>query len=98
VALQDAVDAPILLHPDDLMLWHVVYPDRDPDGPLADRSLLRTGGAELGVLHTPGHAPGCCCFHIVGAGDDGSDVVFSGDTLFCGGPGATGRSYSDYDT
>ena len=97
-ALQDAVDAPILLHPDDLMLWHVVYPDRDPDGPLVDRSLLKGGGTELGVLHTPGHAPGCCCFHIVGAGDGGRDIVFSGDTLFCGGPGATGRSYSDYDT
>jgi hydroxyacylglutathione hydrolase len=26
------------------------------------------------------------------------DAVFTGDTLFEGGPGATGRSYSDYDT
>ena len=98
LALQDAVDAPILLHPDDLMLWHVVYPTIDPDGPLADGQLLSAGGNELGVLHTPGHAPGCCCFHIVGAAADGSDVLFSGDTLFCGGPGATGRSFSDYDT
>ncbi len=98
VALQDLVDAPILLHPDDLMLWHVVYPDRDPDGSIADGGVLKAGGAELGILHTPGHAPGCCCFHVVGAAADGSDVLFSGDTLFCGGPGATGRSYSDYDT
>ncbi|HRE03100.1 MAG TPA: MBL fold metallo-hydrolase [Ilumatobacteraceae bacterium] len=98
VALQDAVDAPIYLHPDDTMLWHVVYPDREPDRALADRDVLRAGGAELGVIHTPGHAPGCCCFHIVGAAADGSDLLFSGDTLFCGGPGATGRSYSDYDT
>ena len=102
VALQDAVDAPILLHPDDLMLWHMVYPDRDPDGSLADGGVLTAGGARgsarVGVLHTPGHAPGCCCFHLVGAAADGSDVLFSGDTLFCGGPGATGRSYSDYDT
>ena len=45
------------------------------------------------VLHTPGHSPGCCCFH-----DSVSGVVFSGDTLFCGGPGATGRSYSDEPT
>jgi len=98
VALQDAVDAPILLHPDDLMLWHVVYPDVEPDKPLADGQVLKAGAAELGVLHTPGHAPGCCCFHVVGAAVDGSDVVFSGDTLFCGGPGATGRSFSDHDT
>jgi glyoxylase-like metal-dependent hydrolase (beta-lactamase superfamily II) len=98
VALQDAVDAPILLHPDDLMLWHAVYPDRDPDGSLVDGGLLRAGGAELGVLHTPGHSPGGCCFHIVGGQADGGDAVFSGDTLFCGGPGATGRSFSNYDT
>jgi glyoxylase-like metal-dependent hydrolase (beta-lactamase superfamily II) len=54
---------------------------------------LSAGGHELGVLHTPGHSPGCCCFHDVDSG-----VVFSGDTLFCGGPGATGRSYSDETT
>jgi len=98
LALQDVVDAPILLHPDDLMLWHVVYPDVEPDKPLADGQVLKAGGAELGVLHTPGHAPGCCCFHIIGGAADGTDVLFSGDTLFCGGPGATGRSFSDYDT
>lgn len=101
VALQDAVDAPILLHPADRMLWHVVYPDREPDGALANGTLLRVGGTELGVLHTPGHSPGGCCFHFAdapGGLGEGGDVVFSGDTLFCGGPGATGRSFSDYDT
>lgn len=92
-ALQDALDAPILLHPDDRRLWHDVYPDRDPDGDLADGGVLRAAGAELGVLHTPGHSPGGCCF-VLGAGGH----VFSGDTLFCGGPGATGRSHSDFPT
>jgi glyoxylase-like metal-dependent hydrolase (beta-lactamase superfamily II) len=91
VALQDAVDAPILLHPDDRMLWDDVYPDRDPDLDLVDGEILRAGGAELGVLHTPGHSPGGCCFVADGH-------VFSGDTLFCGGPGATGRSFSDFPT
>jgi glyoxylase-like metal-dependent hydrolase (beta-lactamase superfamily II) len=38
------------------------------------------------------------CFHAGGAGPGGTDVVFSGDTLFCGGPGATGRSHSDFPT
>jgi len=93
VPLRDAVDAPILLHPADRMLWDVVWPGESPDGDLAAGDVVRVGGHELGVLHTPGHSPGCCCFHDIAAG-----TVFSGDTLFCGGPGATGRSYSDEPT
>ena len=86
-ALADAVDAPIALHPDDRMLWDVVYPDRSPDIDLAEGARIDVGGHDLSVLHTPGHAPGCCCFY-----DERTAVLFSGDTLFCGGPGATGRS------
>ena len=96
-ALQDAVDAPILIHPDDRMLWDVVYPDRAPDGDLVDAHVLRAGDAALGVLHTPGHSPGGCCFSL-GASEGSPPVVFTGDTLFCGGPGATGRSHSDFPT
>jgi glyoxylase-like metal-dependent hydrolase (beta-lactamase superfamily II) len=91
--LQEHVDAPILLHDADRMLWDVVWPGASPDGPVVPGEVLRAGGHELGILHTPGHSPGCCCFHDVASG-----VVFSGDTLFCGGPGATGRSYSDEPT
>ncbi len=97
-ALQELVDAPILLHPDDLMLWSVVYPDRAPDQALAEGDVVRAGGVELGVLHTPGHSPGCCCLYSDVAAEGGAPVVFSGDTLFCGGPGATGRSHSDFPT
>ena len=43
------------------------------------------------MLHTPGHAPGAVCFYVPDLG-----AVFTGDTLFHGGPGATGRSYSDF--
>ena len=96
--LQDLVDAPILLHPDDTMLWSAIYPDRSPDAALAEGDVIRAGGAELGVLHTPGHSPGCCCLHSTIADPDGRPVLFSGDTLFCGGPGATGRSFSDFPT
>jgi glyoxylase-like metal-dependent hydrolase (beta-lactamase superfamily II) len=39
------------------------------------------------------HAPGACCLYSPQLG-----TVFTGDTLFAGGPGATGRSYSDFDT
>lgn len=88
--LAEAVDAPIWLHPDDTMLWETVYPDRRVDAWLADDQRVDVGGAELTVLHTPGHSPGGCCLHLPTEG-----VLFSGDTLFNGGPGATGRSYSD---
>jgi len=93
IPLRDAVDAPILLHPSDRMLWDTVWPGDAPDGGLNPGSPIKAGGHQLDVLHTPGHSPGCCSFH-----DAGSGAVFSGDTLFCGGPGATGRSFSDEPT
>jgi hydroxyacylglutathione hydrolase len=85
--------APVLLHPDDLPVWRLTHPDRAPDGELADGQVIEVGGTSLGVVHTPGHAPGACCLYC---GDLG--VLFSGDTLFAGGPGATGRSFSDFPT
>jgi len=92
-ALADATGAPILLHPADAELWGVVYPDRPWDQDLADGDELRTGGHELRVLHTPGHTPGG-----VSLWDADATVVFSADTLFKGGPGATGRSFSSFPT
>lgn len=91
--LADRTGAPILLHPDDDVLWRMTYPDRDPDGPLADGEDLAVAGTVLRVLHTPGHAPGAVCLYAPDLG-----TLFSGDTLFNGGPGATGRSYSDFGT
>ena len=91
-ALARSVGAPILLHPDDGELWGHVYPERPWDQDLADGDELRAGGHELRVLHTPGHTPGGVCLH-----DEGSGVVFSADTLFKGGPGATGRTFSSFD-
>ena len=92
VALADAVDAPIWIHPDDRMLWDVVHPNRSPDAALVDHQIITVGGHSLEVLHTPGHTPGGVCLH-----DSAAGVVYSGDTLFNGGPGATGRSFSDRD-
>ncbi|GAA2911516.1 MBL fold metallo-hydrolase [Streptomyces mexicanus] len=92
-ALADRTGAPVLLHPDDLPLWQQTQPDRKPDGELADGQRLTVAGTELTVLHTPGHAPGAVCLYAPGL-----TALFSGDTLFAGGPGATGRSYSDFPT
>ncbi|MEV5949516.1 MBL fold metallo-hydrolase [Streptomyces sp. NPDC051993] len=95
-ALADATGAPILLHPDDLPLWKQTHPERLPDGELTDGERVLVAGAELEVLHTPGHAPGAVCFHAPSLGTLGT--VFTGDTLFAGGPGATGRSFSHFPT
>ncbi|MER6154323.1 MBL fold metallo-hydrolase [Streptomyces sp. NPDC001868] len=92
-ALAERTGAPIWLHPDDLPLWKQTHPDRAPDGELADGQVLTVAGVDLTVLHTPGHAPGAVCLHAPGL-----TALFSGDTLFAGGPGATGRSYSHFPT
>ena len=92
-ALAERTGAPILLHPDDLVLWQLTHSGRQPDGELADGQTMSIAGTDLHVLHTPGHAPGAVCLYAPGLG-----AVFTGDTLFNGGPGATGRSYSDFDT
>ncbi|MXM66617.1 MBL fold metallo-hydrolase [Streptomyces sp. HUCO-GS316] len=85
--------APVLLHGDDLPLWKQTHPDRAPDGELADGQVLTVAGVELTVLHTPGHAPGAVCLYAPAL-----TALFGGDTLFAGGPGATGRSYSHFPT
>ncbi|MFI6515739.1 MBL fold metallo-hydrolase [Spirillospora sp. NPDC050679] len=92
-ALAARTGAPVLLHPADLMLWKHKHPDTSPDGELADGQTIGVAGIELTVLHTPGHSPGAVCLHAPAL-----DTVFSGDTLFQGGPGATGRSFSDFPT
>ena len=92
-ALSAKVGAPVLLHPADDVLWRLAHPDARPAAELADGDTLRVAGVDVRVLHTPGHAPGAVCLHVPELG-----VVFTGDTLFNGGPGATGRSHSDFPT
>ncbi|MCQ8189100.1 MBL fold metallo-hydrolase [Streptomyces rugosispiralis] len=92
-ALAERTGAPILLHPEDEVLWRMRHPDRAPDKPLADGDVLTVAGTRLRVLHTPGHSPGAVCLYAPAL-----TTVFSGDTLFQGGPGATGRSYSSFPT
>ena len=91
--LGERLSAQVLLHPEDRVLWDLVHARHEPDGGLRDGQVLEVAGTRLHVLHTPGHAPGAVCFSVPDLG-----VVLTGDTLFQGGPGATGRSYSDYPT
>ncbi|GGP94234.1 MBL fold metallo-hydrolase [Streptosporangium pseudovulgare] len=91
-ALAARTGAPVMLHPADQVLWDMVHPGT-PYTPLADGQVISAGGVELTVMHTPGHAPGAVCLYAPALG-----TVFTGDTLFRGGPGATGRSFSSFET
>ena len=51
---------------------------------LEDESVIEVGRLRLHTIQTPGHTPGSMCFRL-----EGAPVLFSGDTLFPGGPGAT---------
>jgi glyoxylase-like metal-dependent hydrolase (beta-lactamase superfamily II) len=93
VALREATGAPIWFNPADRMLWDVVHPDAAPDHDLVEGTTFDVAGTQLVAMHTPGHSPGSTCLYAPEL-----DTVFTGDTLFCGGPGATGRSYSDKPT
>lgn len=93
VEVADATGAPIAIHGDDLMLWEVVNPDRAPDLLIEDGTRFEVAGTTLVALHTPGHSPGGVSLY-----DADAHRVYGGDTLFKGGPGATGRSFSDFPT
>jgi glyoxylase-like metal-dependent hydrolase (beta-lactamase superfamily II) len=90
--LATAFGAPIRLHPGDEPLWMMTHPDVEFT-PLADGDRIAVAGTEVEVLHTPGHSPGSVCLYVRELG-----TLCSGDTLFHGGPGATGRSFSDFPT
>src|SRR5262245_47792042 len=63
------------------------------DDVLQDESVIEVGRLRLHTVHTPGHTPGSMCFRL-----DGSPILFSGDTLFPGGPGNTSFAGGDFPT
>ena len=63
------------------------------DEVIEDDSVIQVGNIRLHTILTPGHTPGSMCFLV-----EGSPVLFSGDTLFPGGPGATKFEGSSFPT
>ena len=59
---------------------------------LEDDTVIDVGRLRLHTILTPGHTPGSMCFRL-----EGSPLVFSGDTLFPGGPGNTSTEGGDFD-
>jgi len=60
---------------------------------LEDRSVLEVGQLRIGTILTPGHTPGSMCFTV-----EGTPLLFTGDTLFPGGPGNTSFENADFAT
>lgn len=60
---------------------------------LEDESVIDVGRLRLHTIHNPGHTPGSMSFRL-----EGSPILFSGDTLFPGGPGNTKTAEGDFDT
>ena len=92
VELGRETGADVWFPPADRMLWdaeHKTPPDRE----LLPGATFTVAGTALSAVPTPGHSPGSTCLYVEELG-----AVFTGDTLFAGGPGATGRSYSDFGT
>lgn len=90
--LAERLDTQIYVHPGDQMLWDETHPGVG-HADLTDGEKFSVAGTTLQVINTPGHSPGSCCLYLPEA-----KVLLSGDTLFAGGPGATGRSFSDFGT
>src|SRR5699024_5140454 len=91
--LSEALEAPILLNPADREVWQLTHGDLPWDDDVTDGDMFTIAGVDLEAMHTPGHSPGSTCNYCEELG-----AVFTGDTLFQGGPGATGRSFSSRET
>lgn len=85
----EALGLPFLLHPSDYEMAARTTPVTPTA--LSDGEVIPLGETSLLTMHTPGHTPGSVCFLSPG-------VLFSGDTLFPGGPGATQYEGGDFDT
>lgn len=86
------VGAKIYLNPEDQFLWAQSHGD-DPFQPMHDGQEFEVAGQRLAGLATPGHTPGSMSIFAPSL-----NAVFSGDTLFEGGPGATRWDYSSFET
>jgi glyoxylase-like metal-dependent hydrolase (beta-lactamase superfamily II) len=75
--LKTLLKSPVLIGIDDAAQLSI-----EPDALIVDQQTLQFGAHALHAIHTPGHTPGSTCFLI-------GQHLFTGDTLFPGGPGNT---------
>jgi glyoxylase-like metal-dependent hydrolase (beta-lactamase superfamily II) len=89
VAARD--EAPVALHPKDVLAWREAHLGRKPDIEMAEGGIFEVADVALEVLHTPGHSPGSVSLYCEQLG-----VVFSGDALLADGPAPHAGEYPDF--
>src|ERR1700735_3552805 len=91
VEVAERDEAPIALHPSDLVSWRTVHPDADPEIEVEDGGIFEVADVRLEVLQAPGHSPGSVCLYC-----EELDAVFAGDVLSADGPVARADGYPDF--
>ena len=89
VAARD--EAPVALHPKDVLAWREAHRGREPDIDMAEGGIFEVADVALEVIHTPGHSPGSVSLYCEQLG-----VVFSGDALTADGPAPHAGEYPDF--
>lgn len=89
VAARD--EAPVALHPRDLLLWRDTHGAAGPEIEMEDGGMFEVAGVTLEVIHAPGHTPGSVCLYCEDLG-----AVFSGDVLLAAGPAAHDGEFPDF--
>lgn len=87
----DRDDAPVALHPKDMLAWREAHGEGDPEIEMEEGGLFEVAGVTLEVLNTPGHTPGSVSIYC-----DDLGVVFSGDALSEDGPVPHAGEFPDF--
>ena len=91
VEVAERDEAPIALHPSDLVSWRTVHPDADPEIEVEDGGIFEVADVRLEVLQAPGHSPGSICLYC-----EELDAVFVGDVLGANGPVPHDGEFPDF--
>jgi glyoxylase-like metal-dependent hydrolase (beta-lactamase superfamily II) len=91
VEVADRDEAPIALHPRDLLQWRNAKAGDDPEIGMEDGGIFEVADVSLEVIHTPGHTPGSVCLY-----SEELKVVFSGDVLLARGPAPHEGEFPDF--
>ena len=87
----DRDEAPVALHPRDLLLWRDTHGAAGPEIEMEDGGVFEVAGVTIEVVHAPGHTPGSVCLYCEELG-----AVFSGDVLLAAGPAAHAGEFPDF--